>query len=89
MTTYEEPLEYRPHNASQCKYCREKRPEKGQEGITGLLDGQSMWVEPEGFAQVHQRGAGAHRLNQDESKWEPLGIGEKKTVRHTLPEADL
>jgi lysine 2,3-aminomutase len=89
MTTYEEPLEYRPHDSSQCKYCREKRPEKGQEGITGLLDGQSMWVEPEGFAQVHQRGAGAHRLNQDESKWEPLGIGEKKTVRHTLPEADL
>jgi lysine 2,3-aminomutase len=88
LTTYEEPLGYRPHDASSCKFCREKRPEAGQEGITGLLDGESLWVAPEGFAQARRRNAGRHRLNQDETKWEPLGIGKKKTIRHTLPEAD-
>jgi lysine 2,3-aminomutase len=88
LATYEEPLGYRPHDPSSCKYCQEKRPEAGQEGVTGLLDGQSMWLEPEGFARAHRRSAGRHRLNQDESKWEPLGIGKKKAVRQTLPEVD-
>ena len=34
-----------------------------------------MWIEPAGFAQVHDRGAeGTHRL-KDPAKWVPLGVG--------------
>ncbi|MFN8628789.1 MAG: lysine 2,3-aminomutase [Chloroflexota bacterium] len=75
ITTYEEPTEYTPHDSKTCKYCQNPRPEPGQEGITGLLDGKRMWIEPAGFEQVHDRGAeGTHRL-KDPSKWVPLGVG--------------
>jgi lysine 2,3-aminomutase len=75
ITTYEEPAEYQPHDSSTCQYCQNPRPEPGQEGITGLLDGKRMWIEPAGFQQVHERGAeGTHRL-KDPSKWVPLGVG--------------
>ena len=57
ITTYEEPAEYQPHDSSTCQYCQNPRPEPGQEGITGLLDGKRMWIEPAGFQQVHDRGA--------------------------------
>lgn len=87
LMAYEEPLGYHPHDPSRCRYCREKRPEHGQEGITGLLDGQSMGLEPPGFVQVHRRGAEPHRLNRDTSKWEPLGIGGKDALPEP-PEGD-
>jgi lysine 2,3-aminomutase len=75
ITTYEEPAEYERHDPSGCRYCQNPRPEPGQEGITGLLDGKQMWIEPAGFQQVHERGAeGTHRL-KDPSKWVPLGVG--------------
>jgi hypothetical protein len=75
ITTYEEPTEYTPHDSASCTYCRNPRPEPGQEGITGLLDGRRMWIEPAGFEQVHDRGAtDTHRL-KDPSKWVPYGVG--------------
>ncbi|MBP1705689.1 MAG: ablA [Chloroflexi bacterium] len=75
ITTYEEPTEYAPHDRSTCRYCRNPRPEPGQEGITGLLDGNQMWIEPAGFVETHTRGAtDTHRL-QDPSKWVPYGVG--------------
>jgi lysine 2,3-aminomutase len=75
ITTYEEPIEYTPHDRSRCSYCQHPRPEPGQEGISGLLDGRRMWLEPAGFEEVHARGATApHRL-QDPSKWVPYGVG--------------
>lgn len=75
ITTYEEPTEYTPHDPKGCEYCQHPRPEPGQEGITGLLDGKQMWIEPAGFERVHDRGAeGAHRL-KDPSKWVPFGVG--------------
>jgi len=76
ITTYEQPAsgEYAPHDSKNCKYCQAKRPEPGQEGLTKLLDGEQMFIKPEGFEQTHMRG-GKHRLNVDESKWQPLGIG--------------
>src|SRR5512137_3061882 len=46
ITTYEEPVQYTPHDKSKCSYCLHPRPEPGQEGITGLLDGKKMWIEP-------------------------------------------
>ena len=71
ITTYEEPTDYKPENAARPKL---KRPEPGQEGITSLLEGDHMFIKPEGFDKLHERGGIQHRL-KDERKWVPLGIG--------------
>jgi len=78
ITTYEEPLEYKPHDSVTCAYCQNKRPEPGQAGVTGLLDGDAMAIKPEGFEELHLRGGGMHRLRVDKEKWKPLGIGDEK-----------
>ncbi len=75
ITTYEEPLDYQPHDPKTCPYCQAKRPEPGQGGLTSLLDGERLNIEPEGFEQTHRRGGGTHRLNADEQKWVPFGLG--------------
>ena len=74
ITSYEEPIEYTPHDSKTCKACQSKRPEPGQTGITGLLDSQEMAIKPEGFDHLHDRQGLQHRL-KDENKWKPLGIG--------------
>jgi len=74
VTTYEEPTEYTAHDPATCSYCQNKRPEPGQTGITGLLDGEDMFIKPEGFDLIHDRQGIQHRL-KDEKKWKPLGIG--------------
>jgi lysine 2,3-aminomutase len=74
VTTYEEPIGYTPHDPATCSYCQNKRPEPGQTGITGLLDGEDMFIKPEGFDLTHDRHGIQHRL-KDEKKWKPLGIG--------------
>ncbi|MGD0861310.1 MAG: lysine 2,3-aminomutase [Candidatus Limnocylindrales bacterium] len=75
ITTYEEPLHYQPHDQASCTYCQHPRSEPGQAGVTGLLQGERLWIEPTGFEQTHRRGIGAaHRL-QDPSKWVPYGVG--------------
>jgi lysine 2,3-aminomutase len=73
VTTYEEPTDYRPEDAAEFKGT--KRFEPGQEGITRLLDGEGIFIKPEGFDELHERGGLKHRL-KDERKWIPLGIGE-------------
>lgn len=72
ITTYEEPTDYTPERSARFKGL--KRPEPGQTGLTGLLDGEEMFIKPEGFDQLHDRGGIQHRL-KDEKKWKPLGIG--------------
>ena len=85
VTTYEEPTTYQPHDRSTCRYCQAPRPEPGQSGVTGLLDGERMWIEPAGFRELHGRGnVAAHRL-QDPSKWVPYGVGPIEG-RHVPPE---
>ncbi len=71
ITTYEEPTDYKPEDAAKSSL---KRPEPGQEGITGLLDGENIFIKPEGFDLLHDRGGIQHRL-KDAAKWVPLGIG--------------
>jgi lysine 2,3-aminomutase len=71
ITTYEEPVDYRPEQAAKPKL---KRPEPGQTGITGLLDGDELLIKPEGFDELHDRHGIQHRL-KDSHKWQPLGIG--------------
>jgi lysine 2,3-aminomutase len=78
VTTYEEPTEYTSHDPKTCKFCQNKRLEPGQTGLTGLLDGDQMFIKPEGFDELHNRGGIQHRL-KDESKWKPLGIGSGET----------
>jgi len=79
VTTYEEPLDYKPHDTKTCAYCQNKRLEPGQTGITGLLDGEHMFIKPTGFDEVHDRHGLQHRL-KDENKWKPLGIGDGTEV---------
>jgi hypothetical protein len=45
-----------------------------------------MWIEPQGFAEVHARGnTEAHRLQQP-GKWTPYGVGPiEGKARETLP----
>ena len=75
ITTYEEPEHYQQHDQAACAYCQHERPEPGQSGVLGLLEGERMWIEPKGFEEVHTRGnTEAHRL-QDPSKWVPFGVG--------------
>jgi lysine 2,3-aminomutase len=78
VTTYEEPTEYQPHDPKTCYYCHNKRPEQGQTGITGLLDGDHMFIKPEAFNLTHNRNGIQHRL-KDEHKWLPLGIGPEES----------
>jgi lysine 2,3-aminomutase len=75
ITTYEEPIDYQPHDPKTCSYCQNKRPEPGQEGLTALLDGDAMFIKPEHFDELHNRGGGSHRLREHSEKWKPLGIG--------------
>lgn len=75
VTTYEEPTDYLPSDAA--KYKGLKRPEPGQAGVHGLLQGEQMFIKPEGFSEVHDRHGLQHRL-KDPHKWEPLGIGDGK-----------
>ncbi len=77
ITTYEEPVDYKLHDPATCAYCQSKRHEPGQEGISGMLDGQHLSIKPEGFDELHKRGGGQHRLRADPSKWQPRGIGEE------------
>jgi hypothetical protein len=75
ITTYEEPPSYQPHDKASCAYCQHERPEPGQSGILGLLEGERMWIEPQEFRDTHARGnTQAHRL-QDPAKWVPFGVG--------------
>ncbi|NMB54762.1 MAG: lysine 2,3-aminomutase [Leptolinea sp.] len=75
ITTYEEPVNYTPHDPKTCKFCQSKRLEPGQQGVSGLLDSDEMFIKPEGFDLLHNRGGGQHRLRADSDKWKPLGIG--------------
>jgi lysine 2,3-aminomutase len=75
ITTYEEPTDYTPSMAAKFKGLN--RPEPGQGGLTALLDGEDLFIKPEGFEQTHGRDGIQHRL-KDDNKWKPLGIGAPK-----------
>jgi lysine 2,3-aminomutase len=86
ITTYEEPLEYKRHDKTTCQACQNARPEPGQSGVLGLLEGERMWIEPTNFQEVHARGNDQpHRLQRPD-KWTPYGVGAiEGTARQTLP----
>ena len=60
ITTYEEPDRLPGARPLRLLLLPSERPEPGQGGVHGLLQGDAMWIEPAGFAQIHvarQRGA--------------------------------
>ena len=56
ITTYEEPPTYKQHDKSRCTYCQRCTSRAGPVRRLGLLEGERMWIEPEGFEEVHARG---------------------------------
>ena len=75
ITTYDEPLNYDPHQIDHLDRQAARRPEIGQEGVSALLAGEAQWIKPEGFDETHGRNGVLHRLNADEGKWKPYGKG--------------
>jgi lysine 2,3-aminomutase len=56
IVAYEEPADYQPHDSTVCDFCRDKRIEPGQTGVFGLLEGERLFIKPDGFDAVHFRG---------------------------------
>ncbi|MBI1882532.1 MAG: lysine 2,3-aminomutase, partial [Chloroflexi bacterium] len=80
ITTYTEAGDYDPDAIKAWEAKVEKRPEPGQEGVLGLLEGHNMSIKPEEFDSVHRRNGIQHRLNQDESKWTPFQTNESDKI---------
>jgi lysine 2,3-aminomutase len=55
IVAYEEPTGYQPHDSTTCVFCKDKRPEPGQTGVFGLLEGERLLIKPDGFDAVHSR----------------------------------
>ncbi len=89
ITTYTEPLDYDPDLIKHQESLIAPRPEPGQEGIHSLLEGRRMFIEPEGFSDVHARGGAEHRLRSGDlgHKWQPLGVGSIQPEPERLPES--
>jgi lysine 2,3-aminomutase len=70
-------MDYDPHQIDDQSMLIEPRPEPGQDGVHGLLQGRRMFIEPEGFSDVRARGGSEHRLRSGDiaQKWQPLGVG--------------
>jgi len=71
ITTYSEAADYDPEAIRAWEAKVEKRTEPGQSGVLGLLEDEQLAIKPEGFDETHRRNGIEHRLNQDQSKWEP------------------
>jgi len=76
ITTYEEPQDYEPIDPALVAPFMDKTLEPGQSGVFGLLEGEDMFLKPEGFDQLHNRGGEMHRLRKNTEKWVPRGIGD-------------
>lgn len=79
ISTYEEPTEYEPIDPSLVAPFKNEALEPGQSGVFGLLEGEEMFLKPDGFDRLHNRGGGMHRLRENSEKWVPRGIGDGKT----------
>jgi len=84
ITTYEEPVDYNPAHAAK---PTTKRLEPGQSGLSGLLDGEQLFIKPENFDATHERGGIQHRL-KDSQKWVPLGIGSSEDEEQSDSETE-
>lgn len=56
ITTYHEPEDYNPRLIDRAQPLTDMRPEIGQEGVSGLLQGDIKAIKPQGFDLTHHRG---------------------------------
>ncbi|WP_407539136.1 lysine 2,3-aminomutase [Deinococcus radiomollis] len=82
IAAYSEPTDYTgPDMSIPAEW---ERHEPGQSGIYGLMKGERISIEPQGFSESRLRpGATQHRLNSREDKWEAFGVG---SVTDTAPD---
>ena len=87
ITTYEEPLAVRRRTTSPpAAYCQNPRPEPGQEGVLGLLQGERHVDRAGRLREVHARGNQRAAPAARPSKWVPYGVGAiEGTPRNALP----
>jgi lysine 2,3-aminomutase len=76
ITTYDEPLDYDPHQIDYLDRQAVERHEPGQAGVSGLLEGKLAYIKPEGFDDMHRRDGIQHRLNANEEKWQRFHMGD-------------
>ncbi len=89
ITAYSEPDAYDPNLVKPLDQQIARRPEPGQEGVLGLLEGHELLIEPKDFEKTHARGGAKHRLrSDDESKWRPHGIGSETSPVIQLTKAE-
>ena len=70
ISAYAQPTNYRPHDPATCAYCQARRSEGGQEGVAGLLAGQTPTITPEGWHILHQRAIPRWETGVQMSEWE-------------------
>jgi lysine 2,3-aminomutase len=58
VASYEQSTSYKPHDPATCEYCSHKRPEPGQSGLSGLLEGQEAALHP-GQGDFHHEHGGS------------------------------
>ncbi|WP_204104784.1 MULTISPECIES: lysine 2,3-aminomutase [Spirulina sp. CCY15215] len=56
ITTYYEPEDYDPSLIDRAQPLTDMRPEIGQEGVSGLLQGKAKAIKPQGYDRTHHRG---------------------------------
>lgn len=54
ISTYVQPNDYKPHDPAACSACQ-ARLHDGQEGVSGLLAGPHLTIEPQHWRITHQR----------------------------------
>lgn len=55
ITAYDQPTVYQTHDPATCAYCQVHQNADVQEGVFGLLTGNSRVIAPEGWQQSHQQ----------------------------------
>ena len=85
ICNYEEPQTYQPHDSAHCSFCQNRPLESGQEGISGILDGKQMSIEPAGFTHVHLRSEGIRHLRPNPKKSLTKGIGSDQDILEETP----
>jgi lysine 2,3-aminomutase len=55
IAAYPQPSNYRAHDPATCSFCQSQAADVGHEGISGLLAGHSLTIEPESWRTMHGR----------------------------------
>jgi lysine 2,3-aminomutase len=80
ITSYEEPLEYKPHDPQACPACRSARDQAGQGGVSALLSGHARVIKPEGFDELHARKTPSDSSSPGEEKAAPASLRKQKST---------